>query len=74
MTTGEPSPEEDKDRAGFEEIAARQRQVGPIGEFLYFLRRTRKWWLLLILVPLLVVGAVLVIGSTAAGPLIYTLF
>ena len=74
MSTDDPSPEEGDGKASFERIAAQEGQVGPVGEFLYFLRRTRKWWLLLIVVPLLIVGAVLVIGSTAAGPLIYTLF
>jgi len=39
-----------------------------------FLRENGKWWLYPILGILLIVGALLVLTATAAGPFIYTLF
>lgn len=49
-------------------------QRGPLGEFAYFLRRSRKWWMAPIIVMLLLVGTLLVMGGTAVAPLIYALF
>ncbi|MEN8162013.1 MAG: DUF5989 family protein [Myxococcota bacterium] len=57
-----------------EERAQRARQGGPLGEFAYFLRRSRKWWMTPILVLLLMVGTLLVMAGTSVGPLIYALF
>ncbi len=39
-----------------------------------FLRFNKKWWLTPIILILLVLGALMVIGGTAAAPFIYTLF
>ena len=39
-----------------------------------FVRVNKKWWLIPILLVLLVLGAVILIGGTAAAPFIYTLF
>jgi hypothetical protein len=39
-----------------------------------FARVNRKWWLYPILGVLLLVGGLLVLSATAAGPFIYTLF
>jgi len=47
---------------------------GPVGEFLYFLRKTGKWWMLFVIIPLFLIGGLLVLGGTAAAPLIYALF
>ena len=60
--------------AAFEE-AARARRRGSIGgELWHFLRRTRKWWLVPILLVLLTFGVLVFLSSTAAAPFIYTLF
>jgi hypothetical protein len=58
------------------EFAAQAEQQGPglLAELLAFLGDNKKWWLLPILVALLVVGALIVLASTAAAPLIYPLF
>ncbi len=56
------------------EKAAQEQPVGPLREFLDFLRDNKKWWLLPIVVVLLVFGAAVLVGSTAAAPFIYTLF
>ncbi len=57
------------------EDAARARRRGNTGaELWHFLRRTRKWWLVPILLVLLVFGVLLFLSTTAAAPFIYTLF
>ena len=54
--------------------AARERQTHFLAEFWQFTRQNTKWWLTPILVVLLRVGVLVLLGSTGAGPLIYTLF
>ena len=54
--------------------AGQDDRTGIVTEFLSFLKHNKKWWLLPILVIMLVVGALAVLGSTAAAPFIYTLF
>lgn len=53
---------------------AQQARPGVVREFVDFLRHNKKWWLAPILVVLLVVGVLIILGSTAAAPFIYTLF
>ena len=53
---------------------AEEPQVGILYEFCLFLRYNKKWWLAPILIVLLLMGAVLWVGATAAAPFIYTLF
>lgn len=66
-------------RAASQEPAdfASQAQMAPRGlprELWDFVRVNKKWWLIPILLVLLVLGAVILIGGTAAAPFIYTLF
>jgi hypothetical protein len=56
------------------EQAAEGERISLVTEFLLFLRDNKKWWLLPILLVLLAVGALAMLGSTAAAPFIYTLF
>jgi hypothetical protein len=57
------------------EDAARAKGRATIGsELWHFLRRTRKWWLVPILLVLLTFGVLLFLSTTAAAPFIYTLF
>ena len=57
------------------EDAARAKRRGDTGtELWHFLRRTRKWWLVPILLVLLTFGVLLFLSTTAAAPFIYTLF
>ncbi len=44
------------------------------GEFLHFLGRTKKWWLLPIVLVVLALGGLMFLGGTAAAPFIYSLF
>jgi hypothetical protein len=63
----------DPDDTDFAQHAAAPRR-GFFGEFAVFLRDNKKWWLLPMLVVLLALGALVVLGGTAAAPFIYTLF
>jgi hypothetical protein len=47
---------------------------GFVRELWDFLRSNKKWWLAPIIIVLLVLGALIMIGGTAAAPFIYTLF
>jgi hypothetical protein len=51
-----------------------QRRTSLVREFWDFLRVSKKWWLLPIVVMLLAVGMLISLGGTAAAPFIYTLF
>ena len=53
---------------------AAKTSTGPVGEFMYFLGRTRKFWMAPLIVALLLAGLIVVAGGTAFAPLIYALF
>jgi hypothetical protein len=53
---------------------AGERPPGFFSELIYMLRQNKQWWLVPILVTLLVVGALVFLGGTAAAPFIYSLF
>lgn len=53
---------------------AAEKRVGLAREFLDFLRDNKKWWLTPIIVSILMLGALVVLGGSAAAPFIYTLF
>lgn len=57
----------------FAEQAARP-QRGRLRELLDFLLHSDKWWLKPVLIALLLVSLLIILGSTAAAPFIYTLF
>ena len=43
-------------------------------EFWDFLKDNKKWWLAPIVISILGLGALVMLGGTAAAPFIYTLF
>ena len=45
-----------------------------LGELLLFMTQNKKWYLIPIVVAILLMGVLIVLGSTAAAPFIYTLF
>ena len=47
---------------------------GLIAEFWQFIRENKKFWLIPIIVVMLLIGVLLILGSTGAAPFIYTLF
>ena len=54
--------------------AAEQQRTSLVGEFVEFLSENKKWWLAPILISVLLLGALVLLGGTAAAPFIYTLF
>jgi len=63
-----------KDTAEDFERQAAQEQTGLLAEFVDFLKHNKKWWLTPIILVLLLVGILVLIGSSAAAPFIYPLF
>ncbi len=57
----------------FEEAGQRE-QTSLMKEFITFLGENKKFWLIPLLLALLAIGALLILGGTAAAPFIYTLF
>lgn len=53
---------------------ASRRQQSLAREMLHFLGHTKKWWLAPILLFVLLLGSLSILGSTGAGPFLYTLF
>lgn len=58
----------------FKDAASQGQKTGMVSEFLYFLKTSKKWWLLPIIVILVGFGVLVFLSGTAAAPFIYTLF
>ena len=58
----------------FQTVAQSQREGNIVGEFWYFLKQNKKWWLLPILVVVFGFGLLVFFSGTAAAPFIYTIF
>ena len=58
----------------FAEQAARGGRTSLLREFAEFLGQNKKWWLAPIIASILLLGALVLLGGTAAAPFIYTLF
>ncbi len=56
------------------EMATPPRRLGVVGEFVYFLRQNKKWWLLPILLTIALLAALCFFAGTGAAPFIYTMF
>jgi len=56
------------------QTASKTGRTGFLAEFWEFLKHNKKWWLTPIILVMLLVGALVVLGGTAAAPFIYTLF
>ena len=54
--------------------AAKEERSSLVGEFVQFLGENKKWWLAPIIISVLLLGALVLLGGTAAAPFIYTLF
>jgi hypothetical protein len=57
----------------FEE-SAQEADNNLLLEFWGFLKESKKWWLVPILIALALVGALVLLGGTGAAPFIYSLF
>jgi uncharacterized protein DUF5989 len=58
----------------FEKAASDSRDVGFLGELWGFLKSTRKWWLLPIVIVIVLFGLLVFLSGTGVAPFIYTLF
>ncbi len=63
----------DEKPRSFEHVG-RDKQLGIVGEFVYFLKHNKKFWLIPILLVFLAMGVLIIFGGTAAAPFIYTMF
>ena len=68
------NPMNENPQSEFEKAAADQPAGGLIRELVHFLLQNKKWWLVPILLALLILGALMLLSSTAVAPFIYTLF
>lgn len=64
--------ENDK-RTEFEK-SGEQKDVGLFGEFVGMMKQNKKYWLIPLILILILFGVLVILGSTAAAPFIYTLF
>jgi len=58
----------------FEEISQTQSKSGLLADMKFFFVHSKKWWMFPIIGLLILFGALMVLGGTAAAPFIYTLF
>jgi len=63
-----------RERGSDFERSASKKQGNLAGEVWMFLRENKKRWLLPLIVVLVLVGALIVLSTTAVAPFIYTLF
>jgi hypothetical protein len=64
----------DNRSAGAFANAAQGRSRGLPSEVWAFARQHKRWWITPIIIILLIVAALVFLGGTGAGPLIYPLF
>jgi hypothetical protein len=64
---------DDKRKRRFEEAAV-QGDQRLLVEYLQYLSRNKKYWLLPIIVVLLLIGLLVTLGGTVAGTFIYPIF
>ena len=49
-------------------------RLGLIGEYIYFLKTYRMWWLLPVFAAVMILGVLVVVGGAKGALLIYALF
>jgi hypothetical protein len=74
MTDTPEKPPENKAANSFAAQAAEGKSASIVAEFIDFLKDNKKWWLAPIILSVLGLGALVLLGGTAAAPFIYTLF
>jgi len=70
----ERHPSEQGDAPSAFEREAQRAALGFFREMTGFLRQSRKWWLVPVLLALVTVGVFVVLAETAVAPFIYALF
>ena len=64
----------DKNMSESEKTAAGETGGGFAGEFWHSMRQNRKWWMAPIIIAVLLFGLLMILGSSALAPFIYTIF
>lgn len=66
-------PVRDEKKTVFE-ASAEEKDASLLGEFFAMLKENKKYWLIPLVLILLLFGVLIILGSSAAAPFIYTLF
>ena len=64
----------DDRQSPFEKAATNQTRGSLLGDFWFFLKTNKKWWLMPIIVLFVLAGLLMLLSSTGLAPFIYTLF
>ena len=64
----------DNDKRTEFEKSGGEKESGLMGEFLGMMKQNKKYWLIPLIAILALFGVLVILGSTAAAPFIYTLF
>jgi hypothetical protein len=56
------------------EKASNEKQANLVTEFIGFLKETRKFWLIPLIIVMLALGSLLLLTNSALAPFIYSLF
>lgn len=56
------------------QTAGREQRGSTFGEFVYFLKQNKKWWLIPILIVVSLLALLSFFAGTGAAPFIYTMF
>lgn len=54
--------------------ASKERRRSLAGDLSGWIRSTRKYWLIPLILILLLLSGILILGQTALGPFLYTIF
>lgn len=58
----------------FERVSREVRSRGPVREFWLYLTHSGRWWLAPVIAALMLLAGAILLGGTSAAPLIYALF
>jgi Family of unknown function (DUF5989) len=64
----------EKDKQTEFEKSGKQKDIGLFGEFVGMMKQNKKYWLIPLVLILILFGVLIILGSSAAAPFIYTLF
>jgi len=63
-----------RDPTSFEQAAIQEHDAGFVRELWGFLKDTKKWWLLPIILVMVFFSLLILLSGTGVAPIIYTLF
>jgi len=64
----------DSDKRTEFEKSGEAKDIGLFGEFVGMMKHNKKYWLIPLILILVLFGVLIILGSSAAAPFIYTLF